>query len=154
VISHQALRKEPQAVTSEEARFSLHFTLSMVLLEGSVELKHFAPASLARDDVRALMKKVFVGVHPELETLESKKKDFGEVAIRLKDGRKLSHRATRVRGRAPFFLTDADVDAKFLGCAEPVVGAKRAHRLLAALRLLEARSEIRSLLPAAYGLKS
>ena len=53
VISHQALGKEPRATTPEEARFSLHFTLSMVLLEGSVELKHFAPATLTRDDVRS-----------------------------------------------------------------------------------------------------
>jgi 2-methylcitrate dehydratase PrpD len=154
VISLQALRKEPKVSSAEEARFSLHFTLAMVLLEGSLELKHFAPATLARDDVRGLMEKVSVGVHPELETLESKKRDFGEVAITLKDGRKLSHRATRVHGRAPLFLTDADVDAKFLGCSEPIVGVEMAHGLLAALRVLEGRNEIRSLLPAAYGFTS
>ena len=152
VISHQALRKEPQAATAEEARFSLHFTLSMILLEGSVELKHFVPTMLARDDVRALMQKISVGVHPDLATLESKKRDFGEVAVTLKDGRKLSHRATRVRGRAPLFLTDADVDAKFLGCAEPALGVEKARGLLTALRRLESQEHLRSLLPAAYGL--
>jgi 2-methylcitrate dehydratase PrpD len=152
VISHQALRKEPQAATAEEARFSLHFTLSIILLEGSVELKHFAPTMLARDDVRALMQKVSVGVHPDLATLESKKRDFGEVAVTLKDGRKLSSRATRVRGRAPLFLSDADIDAKFLGCAEAALSAEKAHGLLAALRRLESQKRIRSLLPAAYGL--
>jgi len=152
VISHQALRKEPQAASAEEARFSLHFTLSMILLEGSVELKHFVPTMLARDDVRALMEKISVGVHPDLATLESKKRDFGEVAVTLKDGRKLSHRATRVRGRAPLFLTDADVDAKFLGCAEPALGVEKARGLLTALRRLESQEHLRSLLPAAYGL--
>lgn len=152
VISHQALRKEPRAATPEEARFSLHFTLSMVLLEGSVELKHFAPATLARDDVRACMQKIAVAVHPELQSLEAKKRDFGEVAVTLKDGRRLLHRATRVRGRAPQFLDDADVDGKFIGCAEPALGPERAHGLLAALRRLETQSEIRSLIPAAYGL--
>ncbi|MGH7928866.1 MAG: hypothetical protein ACREQV_13845, partial [Candidatus Binatia bacterium] len=152
VISHQALRKEPRATTPEEARFSLHYTLAVVLLEGAVELKHFAPATLARADVRALMPKVTVGVHPELQTLEAKKNDFGEVTVTLKNGRTLCRRATRVRGRAPQFLGDSDVDGKFIGCAEPALGAKRAHRLLAALRGLEARNEIRSLLPAAYGL--
>jgi 2-methylcitrate dehydratase PrpD len=151
VISHQALRKEPQAVTAEEARFSLHFTLSMILLEGSVELKHFVPTVLARDDVRALMQKVYVGVHPDLETLESKERDFGEVTVILKDGRKLSSRATRVRGRAPWFLDDPDVDGKFIGCAEPALGAEKARELLAALRCLESQKQIRSFLPAAYG---
>jgi 2-methylcitrate dehydratase PrpD len=152
VISHQALRQEARVASPEEARFSLHFTLSMVLLEGAVELKHFAPATFAREDVRALMQKVTLSVHPELQTLEAKKRDFGEVTVTLKDGRKLCHRAARVRGRAPQFLDDADVDAKFIGCAEPALGAERAHGLLAALRHLDRRDEIRSLLPAAYGL--
>jgi 2-methylcitrate dehydratase PrpD len=152
VISHQALRKEPHAASPEEARFSLHFTLSMVLLEGSVELKHFVPANFSRDDVRACMEKIRVAVHPELQTLEAKKNDFGEVILTLKDGRKLSHRATRVRGRSPQFLDDTDVDGKFIGCAEPAIGAERARKLLGALRCLEMHSEIRSLIPAAYGL--
>jgi 2-methylcitrate dehydratase PrpD len=154
VISHQALRKEPSAASPEEARFSLHFTLSMVLLEGSVELKHFVPATFSRDDVRACMEKIRVTVHPELQTLEAKKRDFGEVIVSLKDGRKLSHRAARVRGRAPQFLDDADVDGKFTGCAEPAIGAERARKLLGALRCLEMHSEMRSLIPAAYGLAS
>jgi 2-methylcitrate dehydratase PrpD len=151
VISHQALRQEAQAATAEEARFSLHFTMAMILLEGSVELKHFAPATLARGDVRAVMQKVSVGIHPELATLESKKRDFGEVTVTLKDGRKLSHRAMRVRGRAPQFLTDADVEAKFLGCAPPVLGESKAQELLASLRHLDTQKYIRPLLPAAYG---
>jgi 2-methylcitrate dehydratase PrpD len=152
VLSHQALRKEPRAASPEEARFSLHFTLSMVVLEGSVELKHFAPTTLNRGDVRALMQKVRVSVHPELQTLEAKKRDFGEVVVTVKDGRKLARRASRVRGRAPQFLDDAEVDAKFIGCAEPAIGAASARNLLRALRDLETRGEIRSLIPAAYGL--
>jgi 2-methylcitrate dehydratase PrpD len=151
VISHQALRREPRAATPEEARFSLHFTLAIVVLEGSVELKHFAPATLAREDVCALMRKVTVAVHPELQTLEAKKNDFGEVIVKLQNGRKLCRRATRVRGRAPQFLSDSDVEGKFIGCAEPALGAERAQSLLSALRRLDSQSEIRSLIPAAYG---
>ena len=43
--------------------------------------------------------KIRVAVHPELQTLEAKKRDFGEVTVSLKDGRKLSHRAARVPPR-------------------------------------------------------
>jgi 2-methylcitrate dehydratase PrpD len=151
-LSYQALRKEPEAASAEAARFSLHFTMALVLLEGAVELKHFLPETRNRTDVRALMAKVRVAVHPELETLESKQKVFGEVQVRLKDGRLLTQRATQVRGRAPLTLTDADVDAKFLGCAEPALGAAKAQELLAKLRRLDEQPEIRSLLPAAFGL--
>jgi 2-methylcitrate dehydratase PrpD len=152
VVSFQALRHEPGVSSVEEARFSLHFVLATIMLEGALELKHFAPAQLAREDVRSLMKKVSVAVHPELQTLEAKKNDFGEVSVVLRDGRKLTQRANRVRGRAPWFLHDADIDAKFLGCAEPALGADNAHGLLTALRRLELQANIRSLLPAAHGL--
>jgi len=151
-VSYQALRKEPKVESAEAARFSLHFTTALVLLEGSVELKHFSNATLNRADINALMQKVRVGVHPELETLASKKQAFGQVDVQLEDGRKLSHRAMEVRGRAPLFLSDADVDAKFLGCAEPALGGAKAQELRTALRQLDEQPEIRSLLPSAFGL--
>lgn len=151
-VSYEALRKEPKAESAEAARFSLHFTTALVLLEGSVELKHFSSATLDRADINALMQKVHVAIHPELETLESKKQAFGQVDVQLKDGGKLSHRATEVRGRAPLFLSNADVDAKFLGCAEPALGRAKAQELLTALRQLDARKEIHSLLPSTFGL--
>lgn len=152
-LSFQALRKEPEAATAESARFSLHFTLALVLLEASVELKHFLPETRNRDDVRALMRKVRVTIHPELESLESKKKVFGEVQVRLKGGRLLTQRATQVRGRAPLALTDADIDEKFLGCTEPALGTSRTKELLSKLRRLEEQPEIRQLLPKAFGLE-
>jgi 2-methylcitrate dehydratase PrpD len=153
-VSYQALRKEPVVATAEQGRFSLHFTTALVLLEGSVELKHFTPETFGRKDIQELMGKVTVAVHPELETLESKKKAFGQVDVRLKDGRLLSHRATQVRGRAPLALTDDDVDAKFIGCAEPALGELKAQELLAALRRLESQKKIQTLLPRAFTLAS
>jgi 2-methylcitrate dehydratase PrpD len=151
-VSYQALRKEPKAESAEAARFSLHFTMALVLLEGGVELKHFLPETRNRDDVRALMRKVQVAIHPELETLESKKKVFGEVQVRLTDGRLFTHRATQVRGRGALALTDADVDGKFLGCAEPALGPAKAQELLSKLRRLDEQPEIRRLLPTAFAL--
>jgi 2-methylcitrate dehydratase len=128
--------------------------MALVLLEGSVELKHFTPETFSRKDVTELMGKVTVSIHPELKTLESKKKAFGQVDMRLKDGRQVSHRATQVRGRAPLFLDDADVDAKFMGCAEPALGELKAQELLAALRSLESQKELHALLPRAFTLAS
>lgn len=153
-VSYQTLRKEPAVATAEQGRFSPHFTMALVLVEGSVELKHFTPETFDSRDIKNLMSKVSVSIHPELETLESKKKAFGQVDVRLKDGRQLSQRATQVRGRAPLALTDADVDAKFIGCAEPALGKLKAQELLAALRRLESANDIRALFPAAFGLAS
>ena len=149
-VSYQALRKNPEVTSAEQARFSLHFALAMVLLEGSVELKHFSPQTFSRLDVRALMQKVRVGIHPELQSLESKKQAFGQVDVCLKDGRRLSNRAVQVRGRAPLALEDSEVDAKFSGCVEPILGSEQTQKLLAALHELESKAELHDLLPSAF----
>jgi len=151
-VSYQALRKEPGVSTPEQGRFSLHFTMPLIVLEGSVELKHFAPRYFDRKDLQALSNRVAIAIHPELETLESKKKAFGEVTVTLKDGRRLSHRATEIRGRPPLPLSDADVDGKFVGCAEPALGEDKARALLTALRCLEAQQAMGPLLSRAYSL--
>jgi 2-methylcitrate dehydratase PrpD len=119
----------------------------MVLLEGSVELKHFSQATFEREDVRALMKRVRVSVHPELRDLESKKRNFAEVIVRRKDGSSISKRETPIRGRAPLLLDDSEVDAKFRGCTEPVLGKKNSQSLLEKLHNLESLKELKTLLP-------
>jgi 2-methylcitrate dehydratase PrpD len=151
-LSHEVLMKEPRVETPEQARFSLYFAMAVVLLEGSIELKHFASDTLGREDVRALMKRVKVYVHPELRDLESKRKHFGQVSVRLKDGSFVSKKETRVRGRAPLFLEDSEVDAKFCGCVEQVLGGRETQDLLDRLHHLESLKELKALFPAAYGL--
>ena len=151
-LSLQALRQELEVQTAEEARFSLHFAAAMVLLEGSVELKHFSQATFKRADVRALMKRVRVYLHPELSDLESKKSNFADVIVGRKDGSSISKRETQIRGRAPLLLDDSEVDAKFRGCVEPVVGEKNCQALLENLRSLESLEEVKTVFPAAYGL--
>jgi 2-methylcitrate dehydratase PrpD len=151
-LSIQALRQEAEIQTAEEARFSLRFAAAMVLLEGSVELKHFSRATFSREDVRALMQRVRVYVHPDLRDLESKKGNFAEVIVRRKDGGAIAKRETKIRGRAPLLLDDSEVDAKFRGCMERVLGQKNSQVLLEKLHSLESVPELRTLLPAAYGL--
>jgi 2-methylcitrate dehydratase PrpD len=150
-LSVQALRQEPEVRTAEAARFSLHFAAAMVLLEGSVELKHFSQTTFMRENVRALMKRVRVSVHPELRDLESKKRNFAEVIVHRKDGSATSKRETQIRGRAPLLLDDSEVDAKFRGCTEPVLGETNSQSLLEKLHNLESVKELKTLLAAACG---
>ena len=150
-LSFQALRQELEVQTAEEARFSFHFAAAMVLLDGSVELKHFSQATFRREDVRTLMKRVRVSIHPELSNLESKKRNFAEVIVHRKDGSAISKRETQIRGRAPLLLDDFEVDAKFRGCTEPVLGERNSQALLEKLRRFESLEALKTLLPAAFG---
>ena len=97
------------------------------------------------------MKRVRVSIHPELRDLESKKRNFAEVIVHRKDGRSISKRETQIRGRAPLLLDDSEVDAKFRGCTEPVLGEKNSQSLLEKLHNLESLKELKTLLPEACG---
>lgn len=152
-LAYEVLGKKPEVHNPEQARFSLHFAMAAVLLEGEIELSHFTPNFIAREDVQSLMKKVGVFIHPELRDLQSKGKNFGEVAVYFKDGSCISKRESRVRGRAPFLLSDADVDGKFRSCVRQFLGDARTEALLHELHHLESQRQIGNLLPAAYGLE-
>ncbi len=150
-LAYEVLGKKPEVNSPEQARFSLHFAMAAVLLEGEIELSHFTSDFISREDIQGLMKKVRVFIHPELRDLQSKGKTFGEVTVYFKDGSYISKRENRVRGRAPFLLSDADVDRKFRGCVRQFLGEKRTEELLHELHHLESQRQIGNLLPAAYG---
>ena len=97
------------------------------------------------------MQRVRVFIHPELSNLESKKRNFAEVTVHRKDGSSISKRETQIRGRAPLLLDDFEVDAKFRGCTEPVLGEKNSQTLLERLRSFESLQALKTLLPAAFG---
>jgi hypothetical protein len=97
------------------------------------------------------MKRVRVSIHSELSNLESKKRNFAEVIVHRKDGSSISKRETQIRGRAPLLLDDFEVDAKFRGCTEPVLGGKNSQVLLEKLRRFESLQALKTLLPPAFG---
>lgn len=152
-LAYEVLGKKPEVHSPEQARFSLHFTMAVVLLEGEIELSHFTPDFIGREDIQSLMKKVRVFIHPELQDLQSKGKNFGEVTVYFKDGSHVSKRESRVRGRVPLLLSDTDVDEKFRGCVRQFLGDAQTRELLHELHHLESQGRITHLLPAAYGLE-
>jgi hypothetical protein len=49
-------------------------------------------------------------------------------------------------------VADRDVDAKFIGCAEPALGEAKARELLGTLRNLDSLKNLAALLPNTFGL--
>lgn len=123
--------------TAEQARFSLEYAISAAILDGEITLRHFDEAVVQSAELQRLMRKVHVFVPPELQGLESRRSRFGLVTVYLSDGSVIAHRATQIRGQPPLFLTEKEVDRKFLDCTVPVLGQKRAQSFLEALRHIE-----------------
>jgi 2-methylcitrate dehydratase PrpD len=124
-----------------EARFSLPYVLAHALVHGSVRLDAFGADRLADPAVRSLMQRVEVTADPVLSAGYPGQR-AARVDIETAAGRRLSHFQPTRRGDPELPLSDADLDAKFLELAAPVLGQGPARALLAELWMLERRSDV------------
>jgi 2-methylcitrate dehydratase PrpD len=122
--------------TPAEARFSLKYVVATALTHGSVRLAAFEPARLSDASTRSLMERISVSIDPELEAAFPRQR-AARVTIVARDGRSEELlQPTRI-GDPEAPLSDAQLDAKYLELAGPVLGEARARKLLAELWTLE-----------------
>ncbi len=124
-----------QPRTPAEARFSLKYVVATALTHGSVRLAAFEPARMNDRITRSFMEKISVSVDKELDAAFPHQR-AARVSI-IARGRSAEHlQPTRI-GDPDAPLSDAQLDAKYLELAGPVLGDARARDLLATLWTLE-----------------
>ncbi|MCC7105612.1 MAG: MmgE/PrpD family protein [Chloroflexi bacterium] len=136
------------------AKFSMHYTTAVAVLDRRLGLPQFLEERVSREDVQSLLTRVEMFVHPELRTAAQLRAcDFAEVTLRLKDGRVLTQRVIDPPGNARRPLSDGEIATKYLENAGLALDADAAERSLALLRSLEMvgsiREVVRVLTPAA-----
>jgi 2-methylcitrate dehydratase PrpD len=126
-----------------ERKFSMQFCAAEALATGGVEIASFAdPAAGAA--TQALMRRVRMVVDPTLpDGLEQHA--WTRVTVRLRDGRTLASPPRGASGHPDQPLSDAQLRAKFLGCAAPVLGTREAEGVADQLTHLEDVPDIRAL---------
>ena len=126
--------EEPK--TAAEGRFSLKYVVATALTHGSVRFAAFEPPRLQDPATRELMRRVEVAVDPQLDAAFPAQR-AARVAIEARDGRREEFlQPTRI-GDPDAPLSDAQLEAKYLELAVPVLGEPRAKALLARLWRLE-----------------
>jgi 2-methylcitrate dehydratase PrpD len=126
--------EEPK--TPAEGRFSLKYVVATALTHGSVRFAAFEPPRLQDPATRDLMRRVDVAVDPQLDAAFPAQR-AARVAIKARDGRREEFlQPTRI-GDPDAPLSDAQLEAKYLELAAPVIGEPRAKALLARLWRLE-----------------
>jgi 2-methylcitrate dehydratase PrpD len=126
--------EEPK--TPAEGRFSLKYVVATALTHGSVRFAAFEPPRLQDPATRDLMRRVDVAVDPQLDAAFPAQR-AARVAIEARDGRREEFlQPTRI-GDPDAPLSDAQLEAKYLELAAPVIGEPRAKALLARLWRLE-----------------
>ncbi len=126
--------EEPR--TAAEGRFSLKYVVATALTHGSVRFAAFEPERLDNPATRDLMRRVEVAVDPQLDAAFPAQR-AARVAIEARDGRREEFfQPTRI-GDPDAPLSDAQLDAKYLELAVPVLGQAKAKELLGRLWRLE-----------------
>jgi 2-methylcitrate dehydratase PrpD len=114
--------------TAFEGKFSLRYVVATALVRGSVRLDAFGPERLAEPAVRDLMGRIALEIDPELDA-QFPNRRAAVVEIETVDGERLRHLQPTRKGDPEAPLSDAELEAKFLELATPVVGARRAAAL-------------------------
>jgi 2-methylcitrate dehydratase PrpD len=122
----------PRPAGSAEGKFSLAYVAALALAGESLGIAGFDPGRVARPDLQTLCSRVTLEVKPGMADVET------HAAIVTRDGRRLTHYVAEARGNPGNPLSDEEIRAKFLDLAEPVLGARRAQRLMRAVLSLEA----------------
>lgn len=103
-----ATKKRPQ--NSYDAQFSIPFAVASGIRHGRFGLRELEPAALNDPETLALAQKVEYEVDPNSPF---PKYYSGEVVVRLKDGREVSHREEINRGSSDRPLSAEDITRKF-----------------------------------------
>jgi 2-methylcitrate dehydratase PrpD len=127
-----------------EAKFSMPFCAASAVVHGHVGIDAFESSRLADADVTALMTRVGMHVDPAFDN-GAPALTQARVTIHLNDGRVLSRQATGARGYPAHPASDADLDTKFVSCAERALSSATARQALAELRDIEKIADIRTL---------
>ncbi|MBP0462807.1 MmgE/PrpD family protein [Roseomonas sp. PWR1] len=119
------------------ARVSVPYCIAAAAVDGRLTQAQFAPARIADPLMRRVLERTEVVADPELNRLYPA--NFpARVTITMEDGQSFQETVMLPKGDPGAPLSDAELEDKFRGNVEPVVGAERATRLRdAILRLAE-----------------
>jgi 2-methylcitrate dehydratase PrpD len=131
--------------TELQAKFSMEFCMAILLLERRGGLNEFTDEVVNRPDVRAMIRKVEFGVHPEAEAAGYDKMTT-IIEISLKDGRVIRDRADFGKGSPAIPMTYDEVAEKFRECARYSRWPKKqADQVVEQVRHLEEVKNVREL---------
>lgn len=129
--------------TALEGKFSVEYAVAALLLDGGLKLETYTDAMVQRPQARELIGKVRRYAIAD-DKLYSGITGYNDLAVRTSRG-SFEVRIDRVPGSPAWPMTERDRTAKFLDCAERVLGAAGAERLLDSARRARSLPDIREL---------
>jgi 2-methylcitrate dehydratase PrpD len=134
-------KKAPR--TGLEGKFSVFHACAAGLLYGQAGEAEFADAVVASPEVIALRDRIHATVDASVA------EEAADVTVTTRDGRKLHVLVEHAIGSLQRPMSDADLDRKFHGLVDPVLGTARADDLIAQFARLAQAKDVRAIVAAA-----
>ena len=126
-----------------DAQMSAPCAAALAIVDGQVTATQFLPESLQRKEVQALLQKIDTRIDQECERLYPATRS-GVVGVTLEGGAKLGKRVLEPKGEAANPMSDADLERKFMGNCEPLIGRAHCDELLHSIWNFESTGNIRA----------
>src|SRR5579862_9332063 len=134
-----------QPMTGLQAKFSMEFGLTILLLDRKAGLNEYTDAVVLRPDVQEMIKRVHFYVDPEAEAAGYDKMT-SILKIHLKDGRVIPGRADFAKGSPANPMSFDEVADKFRGCADFAKWPKdKTEGVISFVKTLESASDMSKL---------
>lgn len=148
-IPNALIHHRPQ--TGLEAKFSMEYCISVLLLEPRVGLGQFTDGAVRRANVQEMIRRVNFYVDPVAEQAGFDKMT-SIVKVHLKDGRTFSGREDFAKGSPTYPMSFEDIVDKFKGCAEYAGWpAGKTQQIIDFVRGLERATDVGKLSPLLTG---
>jgi 2-methylcitrate dehydratase PrpD len=125
--------------TGLEAKFSVYHACAAGILFGEVGEQAFSDEIVARADVIALRDRIKASVDDGID------ESSADVTITCRDGRRLHVFVEHAIGSLQRPMSDADLERKFHGLVDPVLGESRAQSLIEQCATLSSAPDVRAL---------
>jgi 2-methylcitrate dehydratase PrpD len=126
---------------SLEAKFSLQFGLSSILLRRRAGLREYTDEYVRKPEVRAMMKKVKTVHDPEIAAMDTEKMR-SKIEVILVNGRVIERVAEDARGTPEKPLTMEDLYGKFTDCTSFVFSSDVSDELFESIKNIEKYKDI------------
>lgn len=140
LASEALIHSNPE--TGLQGKFSAPYVVAVSLLDPRVSLEQFTDQKVRDPKARAIMQKVNVVVHPEIE----KSAPPAIVHIRLKDGKECTKRVDIATGNPEKPLSLDRMIEKFRSCADTMINRKRIDESIDLILHLEKLTDITKLI--------
>jgi 2-methylcitrate dehydratase PrpD len=138
----EPLAEKQRPASSYGAKFSLPYSISIMLIRGRAGLEEFTDDAIQDPSVLALAKKVRYELDP---SIDYPRHFSGHVKIRLADGSVLEENQPHPRGGLEDPLPPEEIESKFRANAQLRLPPERADQIIATVRCLEELPNITSL---------